>query len=277
MPDPISSAAAGAAGEAAKGLAVPVYQDAVQPAAREIGKALQTVAKTIHIALAPVAGLVWGYDRITEYLDRRLTEKLAGTPEERIVTPPSNVAGPALEALRFAGSEEDLREMYASLLATAMDSATMSAAHPAFVEAIKQLTPDEARILRHLADGQHRPIINIRADSKDGSGGVDVGRYLTMLDEEAALIHPELTAGYLDNLIRLGLIEIPVGFHLARPGAYDELENHPNVKAVRQRIDDIEGQTCIIVRTLVRFTSLGDQFIAACVREREGEIPRSGT
>lgn len=40
--------------------AVPVYQDIVQPAAQELGKALQTVAKTVHIALAPVSALVPG-------------------------------------------------------------------------------------------------------------------------------------------------------------------------------------------------------------------------
>jgi len=38
--------------------AVPVYQDVAQPAAQEIGKGLQTVAKTIHIVLAPVSALV---------------------------------------------------------------------------------------------------------------------------------------------------------------------------------------------------------------------------
>ena len=40
--------------------AVPIYQDTLQPAAKELGKALQTVAKSIHLALAPVAALVWG-------------------------------------------------------------------------------------------------------------------------------------------------------------------------------------------------------------------------
>jgi hypothetical protein len=46
--------------EAVKGIveAVPIYQDAVQPAAKEIGTALQTVAKSIHVVLAPVSALV---------------------------------------------------------------------------------------------------------------------------------------------------------------------------------------------------------------------------
>ena len=41
--------------------AIPIYQDAVQPAARQIGKSLETVSKTVNIALAPIKSLVWGY------------------------------------------------------------------------------------------------------------------------------------------------------------------------------------------------------------------------
>lgn len=48
--------------------AVPVYQDVVQPAAKEVGTALQTVAKTIHLALATLAILVWVTNRLANIL-----------------------------------------------------------------------------------------------------------------------------------------------------------------------------------------------------------------
>ena len=126
---------------------VPVYQDAIQPAAQELGKALGTVAKLVNIALAPVSGLVWGYEQIREFTATKVAEKLKGVPEEEIITPKPNVAGPAIEALRYTGHEESLSEMYANLLATAMTKDKASLAHPAFVEIIRQLTPDEAKIL----------------------------------------------------------------------------------------------------------------------------------
>ncbi len=49
--------------DAVKGLvqAVPVYQDLVQPAARELGVGIQQAVK---IALVPLRVLVWGYDNI---------------------------------------------------------------------------------------------------------------------------------------------------------------------------------------------------------------------
>src|ERR1051325_8571524 len=135
--------------QAVKGIveAVPVYEDVVQPAAREIGKGLQTVAKTIHIALAPVAGLVWGYETMRDYLGEALTKRLKGVPTERIITPQAMIAGPALDALKYAGPDPELRELYANLLARAMDERTAQEAHPAFVEILRQLTPDEARTI----------------------------------------------------------------------------------------------------------------------------------
>lgn len=44
--------------------AIPIYEDAVQPAAKQVGKALETVTKAVNVALAPVSLLIWGYDKI---------------------------------------------------------------------------------------------------------------------------------------------------------------------------------------------------------------------
>jgi hypothetical protein len=63
----------------------------MQPAAKEVGTALQTVAKAIHVVLAPVAALVWGYEKIGGYLNRKLSEKLKDVPPERIAEPSLSV------------------------------------------------------------------------------------------------------------------------------------------------------------------------------------------
>jgi len=38
--------------------AIPIYEDAIQPAAKQIGKALETVTKAVNISLAPVSLLI---------------------------------------------------------------------------------------------------------------------------------------------------------------------------------------------------------------------------
>src|SRR5216683_1163789 len=75
--------------EAVKGIveAVPVYQDAIQPGAKQIGTALETIGKAVNLALAPVAGLVWGWEQVREFVIRRVSEKLQKVPPERIQTP----------------------------------------------------------------------------------------------------------------------------------------------------------------------------------------------
>src|SRR5262245_54724130 len=112
--------------QAAKELGVvpTLYQDALQPAAREVGQGLVTVAKFVKIALAPLEAGVWGYEQIKKDLAVRMTARLAGKPAEEIKPPPLVIAGPVVMGMAFAAEEEHLRQLYANLLASSMDSAT---------------------------------------------------------------------------------------------------------------------------------------------------------
>lgn len=262
------------AADAIKGVAeaVPVYQDVFQPAAKEVGVALQTVAKTIHVALAPFSALVWGYDQIASFVNDSLTERLKRVPPERIVSPSPTVAGPVLEALRFAGHDPDLRELFANLLATSMDAETARAAHPAFAEMIRQMAPDEARVMRLLARANAYPMISVgdpvRGQLHPRSGDSDLFRNLflvhfSLLPHDAGCSSADLFLTYLDNLGRLGLVEVKERYALA--GAdYQALEKHPVV---------VEAAAACGIRNpgvrheAVLLTALGRQFCDACLGE----------
>lgn len=262
------------AADAIKGIieAVPVYQDAVQPAAKEIGTALQTVAKTIHIALAPISALVWGYDQFKDFLSTRVAEKLKDVPPECIETPKPNVAGPALEALRYTGHEESLREMYANLLAASIDTRTAQGAHPAFVEIIKQLTPDEARLLKLFVVSRPFPLITIRRsykiETETERGGYDILKNFSLLGWEAGCDYPESTPTYLNNLCRLGLVEIPTPYEYTGPGVYDEIESHQTIQEIKESLstqDLADKFTIQIFRGGARVSDLGRLFCKTCV------------
>jgi hypothetical protein len=257
-----------AAAEAVQGIvkAVPIYQDAVQPVAKEVGKALATVGKAINAALAPLEGLVWGFDQIRDYLSERLAQKLANTRPENITTPPANIAGPAIEALRFAGDDPELREMYASLLATAMDRLTAVSAHPAFVEIVKQLSPDEAKIMKCLADGGNRPVVSVLVVIPGEEGERLITRHQSLLDYEAGVTNPELLPEYLDNLCRLGLTEIPPLLTMVSGVPYEPLENDPDLVSLMEQIR-AAGHTPRFERALLRLTDLGRRFVMACIKE----------
>ena len=88
--------------------------------------------------------------------------------------------GPALEALRYTGHQEGLREIYANLLATSLDVDTSLQAHPAFVDMIKSMSPDEARMLGLFAHRELWPVVEVRIyrtgkdEASAGSGGSDL-------------------------------------------------------------------------------------------------------
>src|SRR5258706_3810002 len=152
-----------------------------------------------------------------------------------IITPSPIVAGPAVEALRFAGSDPALREMYANLPARAMDAKTAREAHPAFVEILRQLTPDEARILRMLAWNDSLPIVSVVATNLLDQSYHWILRHFGVLGEEAGCTFPALTPAYLDNLSRLGVIGIHEDKRTTTPDAYVALRAHPAVLEALKR------------------------------------------
>jgi hypothetical protein len=251
--------------------AVPVYQDIVQPAAQELGKALQTVAKTVHVALAPVSALVWGYDQVKEFVSTKVAERLKNVPPENIVTPKPNVAGPVLEALRYTGHEPLLSDLYANLLAASMDKSTANGALPAFVEIIKQLTPDEAKLVGLFIYERTMsfPLITVRWEYKnptpDKNGGSDVLVNFSQIGFIAHCEYPNMTPMYIDNLCRLGLAEIPAMFVYTSVGVYDPLENAPEVLQKKSEIEQNPEFKFALERKGLRVTELGKQFARTCV------------
>ncbi|HYX29174.1 MAG TPA: DUF4393 domain-containing protein [Pyrinomonadaceae bacterium] len=258
------------AADAVRGVleAVPIYEDALQPAAKELGSALGTVAKAIHVALAPVSALVWGFEKIKAYLAEALPEKLKDVPPERIITPSPSVAVPTLEALRYSAHEPSLRELYANLLATSMDEQTALFAHPAFVESIKQMTPDEALIIEFLSTSQTFPMITVGVGFDIlNLGVVHAERLLhfSSIANESRCSHPNLWPTYLNNLSRLGLVEIKEGAVMGGDEIYKALQNHPTVKEFVSEIETGQLGFAASRSEFLQLTELGNQFCRACV------------
>lgn len=247
--------------------AVPIYDDMLQPAAKELGKGLLTVARTVNVALSPLQGVVWGYEKIRDRFFPKIEDRLKNIPPENVITPNISVAGPIMEALRYTGSEEALSDLYANLLAASMDKTTATTAHPAFTEIIKQLTPDEAKLIALFPVDPHMPLIDVRQRAKTeqiGSGYTILSNH-SLLGELAGCEHLDLVPAYLDNLIRLGLAEIPSGRYYTAVGVYNELENSEKAQSFKRAIEMNSQNECEFKRKFLRITALGKQFARVCV------------
>lgn len=237
------------------------YDDALKPVAQQAGKALGTLGATINVALAPLRGLVWSWDKIEEWITETVEKKLfdRGVPEERIQTPDPDIAVPVIEALRYTR----LKEQYANLLATSMDSATATEAHPGFVEILKQLTPDEARIIQFLPSwGRSVPIADV-GYSLPEKGEFIVHKHLSNIASDAGCADARRTPQLLDNLCRLGLTDVPAMRRLAELSRYDRLRADECISKLKSQLPP--EATFLFVEKMFGLTLYGEAFRKACI------------
>lgn len=239
------------------------YDDGLRPVVTEAGKALGTLGKTVNLCLAPLAGVVWGYEKICAYVEKRVTEKLQSIPPEQIQTPKANIAVPAIEGIRTVCDEPILRELYASLLASSMNKSSASGVHPSFAKAIAELSPDEAKILAVLVKANIIPIIDLNEMLSDGRGYVPVITNFSDISWRAGAEYPFMVTTYLENLERLKIIEMSHMSHLRDESSYTALEQHIAIQdTIKKHLSDPSRKN--FSRRFARLTSYGAAFCKAC-------------
>lgn len=120
-----------------------VYDDALSPAMKQIGKSLESVAKTSRFLLAPFSYLAAQHDRWERYL-----QKVANKVEtSNLIEGQPQIVIPTLEGLSLAQEDSLLSELFINLLANSIDKTKQDLAHPAFPNIISQISHDEAVIL----------------------------------------------------------------------------------------------------------------------------------
>lgn len=74
--------------------------------------------------------------------------------------------------------------MFTNLLGEAMN-ADSTDAHPAFVNIIKQLSPDEGKMIKYLYQDDKQPMIKIRIKLADNAGESDLLPYFSDIGYKA--------------------------------------------------------------------------------------------
>jgi len=250
---------------------IPIYQDALQPMMQETGKALSVIGRSVNVALAPIRGLVWGAEKVEEWLCTTVAEKMKKVPAENIVSPDLSIAGPTIEALKFSGHKPELASMFASLLAGAMQIDLRDKVHPSFVEKIKLMTPFEAMVFKEIAGYIAMPTIDISSVTPNIDGSNRIIRFFNPKFFEIAQSLSIPPANILDfiqsatvNLDGLGLVEFQQGLKLTSPEnevKYLEIIDGELCRAFAARnVTDVMSH--LFERSYVRITKLGEHFNA---------------
>lgn len=206
-----------------------IYKDALQPTIRPCGEILGFFPRTIKLALSKWEKWLINGEENLRLVAEAIRDKVKQIPEEKLVEPEPYVAIPAMQQLCYCQNSEELRDLYANLLTASMNIDTKWKVHPSFVDVIKQLNPDEAKYIKHLPPMivVSHPIIDVNF-SIGGNGEHNIISNFTNYNINV-LEHPNNICAYIDNLIRLNIIVIPAGVHLADLERYKALEQHPFV------------------------------------------------
>ncbi|MGE5282381.1 MAG: Abi-alpha family protein [Chloroflexota bacterium] len=151
-----------------------------------------------------------------------------------------------------------LRRRGEELLRQSADVRVDVDSHPAYMRILDALAPDEARILRFLAESGPQPSVDVRSGLPLASELVAQG--CTMIAEEAGCRHQDRVYPYLDNLHRLGLVWFSRE-SLKDPRGYQVLEAQPQVTEALARAGRL-GRT---VRRSIVLTPFGEDFCAVCL------------
>ena len=195
-----------------------VYDDAFKPAAQESGKTIALIPRTINAALVPLRKWIAEREYNLAETEKLLAKKLEHVDKDKIITPEPYVAVPTIQAISYTMDSAQLRDLYANLLAKSMNSDTKASVHPAYLETIKQLSPDDAVYFRHICPLRFRPMVDVTLDFPKG---------LTItLSKNNNLFSTNQVNNFalsLDNLSRLGLIKVPDGIWYGDDSLYTTL------------------------------------------------------
>ena len=188
----------------------------------EIDKTTALLVRAIHAALSPLEKWVAQRESNLTATYKALEPKLQNVPIENIITPPAYVAVPALQAISYCMDDEQLREMFAELLAHAMNSETVDNVHPTYVEIIKQMSPYDALVFKKLIKKLIIPCVSVKYVHKETGASYPICDLVVFTDLKKHPLVP--TQICLENLERLHLIEINRKSKLAAKEKYEILE-----------------------------------------------------
>lgn len=251
--------------------------DAVQANLPETAKQTDGILSTVvgffnNVVFYPVkrANLTFKYK--LESFEEDLKKKVEKIPAENLQIPPTMIAGPTLEALRYAYDEEELREMYENLLASAMNREKVKKVHPAYVDAIRQMTSLDAIILNYMAKKFRIACANIVFSFSRSGKVLLAGMPDYFSCDLFDIADPFDVSASLQNICRLGLVDIESG--KMNNYDYSAIKEFPYVVERYQLACKGEAEKPTIVQRDFHITlsDYGRNFTEVCLRP---EVPNN--
>lgn len=197
------------------------------------------------------------YEFNLKSFEKELTDKILEIPKENIQEPKESIIGPALEASKHHFDEKEIREMFANLIASSMDSTYNGLVQHSFVEIIKQLSPHDAKLFQNFSEIE--ALVSLIKTTTEGHiNSITKNLYFNQT-------FPDFTLNEIsiDNLSRLGLINIKDDAHLTANSRYE----HYNKIAPTYSSFEVPNDSKCCIKKYLEITSLGKAFKKVCIKD----------
>lgn len=197
-------------------------------------------------------------------------------PNDNFLEPELSKVGPVLEASKYYFEEEDIRMMFAKLIASSMDKTKVKDVYPSFSEVIKQMSKLDAQNLNIIYNSKDY-ITKLSQIRIPISTGGELLLYKHLFIDNPENYDYESNAASLTNLQRLGLIELNYGMwfkdvcvydNFKNTNEYKEAINYQNYKNSLEKDKNsinVYYEEPYIIKGLVSVTSFGKKFCRICL------------
>lgn len=250
--------------EQAEGILTEAYKDLLSPTLQPIGQILSYLPRAIRVVgFSKVEKWIIAGEESLKRASEIINDKLKDIPEDQLTDTEPHIVIPAIQQLTYCQDNEVLRNLYANLIASSMIIDKKPLVHPAFIDIVKQLTPDEAKFLSKI------PIVeNYKAyplarvwGNLGNKGHILCSHFTDIAVNELDYIREMPT--YLENLDRLKIINLTETDIQVREDSKKLRINTEKIfenTAITENYDDISVS---VVRSFI-LTNFGVNFIKTC-------------
>ena len=176
----------------------------LNPTAKNIGDTLGDISETI---LSPInIGTTWANAHIRKF-KQSIIDNVKKIPEENRDSSKINLAMKTIDDSKYQISDDNLREMFAKLIAASIDKRNNHGLSPRFSNVLSQFSPEDAKFLMQIStnnsDFDSIPTVIFFAQKDDGSGLKNGDHFIAPDKSTISWFKNELS---LNNLVSLGII-----------------------------------------------------------------------
>lgn len=246
------------------------YEDALQPTAQNMGKALGTISGLLNTALTPIEILNKTVSIKKEKFLQEYSDRLNKIPLEKQCEPNLATAGPIIEHLKYKITEDTLRQKYVNLLSAASNSDDLCKPLMAYDNVLSQLTPYEIRLMTELFGnilGQVYAMASITTTTKNGYHFI----YKNVADISFNNFSFDIITVMISNCERLGILYIDNNQHIEPNEKYNYIYNSSLYQTVKEECDKLRKKTglpypmCQVQKQAFYLTEFGKSFMSTVI------------